>query len=92
MSSRAMSLKSKINNYAKQNKIAAQKEIFCEALVATAAHRGSTKRMGDANAICSALLASEELRNTWAKYQKTFFYAEEISYDDTINALRGMLN
>jgi predicted nucleotidyltransferase component of viral defense system len=68
------------------------REIFFEALVATAANRGSTKRMGAANAICSALLASEGLRNAWEKYQRTFPYAKKISYVDTINALRKMFN
>ena len=138
MSSKAMSLKGRIKNYAKSNNIAAQvvlqnymferflerlsvsnynekfvvkggmfttrprdfydvfilgttqeydKEIFKDALKATALHRGTLEKITDINSIIKQISSSSELIDMWAKYQKKFAYARDITYENVMEKL-----
>ena len=63
------------------------KEIFKEALEATAEHRGSTELISDVEGILKQISESDELKDMWTKYQKKFAYASEISYEDVLVVL-----
>lgn len=105
MSSKAMSLKARIRNYAKDNRIARDfydayilgttqifdKQLFEEALAATAEHRGSTELIEDRIGIIERLAENYDLRNMWEKYRQRFSYASEIEYEDIIRVLRELL-
>ena len=64
------------------------KEIFKEALKATAEHRGSTELISDVEGILKQISESDELIDMWTKYQKKFVYANDISYEDVMAVLR----
>lgn len=66
--------------------------LFEEALAATADHRGSTNSIMDRAGIMERISKSEDLQGMWEKYRKRFAYAEGISYEDIIRALRDLLN
>ena len=63
------------------------KDIFAEALKATAAHRGTTEQISDVPTILKNIEESLELRAMWDKYRKQFAYAEGIEYENIISEL-----
>ena len=67
------------------------KEIFKEALKATAIHRGSLRKIADINGIIEQISSNIDLKNMWEKYQKKFVYAREISYESIIDTLETIL-
>lgn len=67
------------------------REIFKEALKATAIHRGSLKKITDVNEIISQISVNEDLKNMWEKYQKKFAYAKDILYECIIDTLMAIL-
>ena len=67
------------------------KALFEQALAATAAHRGSAKRIVDRTGILKELTASADLQGRWTKYQERFPYARHIRYEDILSALRTIL-
>ena len=67
------------------------KQLFEEALAATAEHRGTTARIADRIGIIERIAANHDLRNMWEKYRKKFSYASEIRYEDIIKVLRELL-
>ena len=67
------------------------RQLFLQALAATAEHRGSTEKIADHAAILQNLSASDDMRNRWKKYQERFVYAREISYEDILSILDGIL-
>ena len=67
------------------------KEIFKEALKATAEHRGSTELISDVEGILKQVSESTELKDMWTKYQKKFAYASGISYEDVLVVLRKLV-
>lgn len=67
------------------------KNIFREALKATAMHRDSTELISDVEGILKQISESTELKDMWGKYQKKFAYANDISYEDVLVTLKGML-
>lgn len=67
------------------------KEIFKEALEATAEHRGSTELISGVEGILKQISESDELKDMWTKYQKKFAYASEISYEDVLVVLRKLV-
>lgn len=67
------------------------KEVFKEALKATAIHRGSLRKIADINGIIEQISLNTDLKNMWEKYQKKFVYAREISYESIINTLETIL-
>ena len=55
------------------------------------AHRGSAGRIGDPAARLADFAASDSLRGEWEKYRRRFRYAAEITFDQTLDALRIVL-
>lgn len=68
------------------------KEIYKEALKATAEHRGSIEQISDVEGILKQISESDDLKNMWRKYQKKFAYASDISYEDILEALRKIVH
>lgn len=68
------------------------RSIFAEALKKTTEHRRTTHIFNDIQSRIKAIELSEVLKNRWLKYTKSYPYAENITYEDTINALRKLIN
>jgi hypothetical protein len=66
--------------------------IFCQALSATSAHRGTTKKISNVNEIIKSIEESLLLRNQWEKYQREYSYAKDVLYEDTIRAIIGLMS
>lgn len=66
------------------------KEVFADALRATAIHRGTEKQIADVNSILQNIEKSRELNNMWNKYRKQFAYATDIEYEKIISTLRTL--
>lgn len=56
------------------------KDIYKEALKATAKHRGSTELIADTTSILKQISESDDLKSMWRKYQKKFAYAGEVIF------------
>ena len=67
------------------------KEIFKEALRATAEHRGSIELIADVEGILKQISESSDLRDMWGKYQKKFEYAKDILYDSVLEVLKRIV-
>jgi predicted nucleotidyltransferase component of viral defense system len=67
------------------------RDVFKEALKATAMHRGTLENITDVNGIIGQISSNEELKNMWRKYQKTFAYAKDISYENIIEVLDNLV-
>ena len=67
------------------------KEIYKEALKATAEHRGSTEQISDVESILKQISESDDLKDMWRKYQKKFAYASDISYQNVLEVLRKIV-
>lgn len=67
------------------------KEVFKEALKATAEHRGSTEQIADLEGILKQITESNELKLMWKKYQQKFSYASDISYEDVVESIRKIV-
>ena len=67
------------------------KEIYKEALKATAEHRGSIEQISDVEGILKQISESDDLKDMWRKYQKKFSYASDISYEDVLEVLRKIV-
>ena len=67
------------------------KALFHEALSATAEHRGSKEKLADPEPIIELIAKNNDLQQMWAKYQKKFVYAQDISYKEIIGVLRGLV-
>ena len=61
--------------------------LLSQALQATAEHRGTAAQIADTNSILNNITNSPELRATWEKYRKQFWYAGDISYEAILSAL-----
>ena len=66
--------------------------VFRHALQATAEHRGSWQRIKDEEPVIRQIEGSVVLKDLWEKYSKAFHYAKDISFEDTIEALRKLLS
>ena len=66
-------------------------KVFKEALRATSEHRGSWNKIKDYDPITEQIENSDVLKGLWKKYRDTFFYAREITFEDTIAAIRKVL-
>jgi predicted nucleotidyltransferase component of viral defense system len=62
------------------------------ALERTANKRGSSKILEDYPDIIAEIRTSEQLRNLWAKYQRTYEYAKGIAFDDTCDVIQQVMN
>ena len=67
------------------------KEIYEEALKATAEHRGSTEQISDVEGILKQISESDDLMDMWRKYQKKFAYASDISYENVLEVLKRIV-
>lgn len=67
------------------------KEIYQEALKATAEHRGSTEQISDTEGILKQISESDDLKEMWSKYQKKFAYASDISYENALEVLKKLV-
>lgn len=65
--------------------------IFKEALRATAEHRGTWERIENWEPILDRLVDNDDLRNLWEKYRREFYYARNITFEETIEAARKLL-
>ena len=67
------------------------RQMFEEALSATAEHRGSAESIADRAGIIDRISESNDLQNMWKKYQQRFAYAGGIEYADIMKAMRELL-
>ena len=67
------------------------KAVFSEALSATAKHRGTSEQIADVPGILHNIEESPELRAMWEKYRKQFAYAQDITYEQIMNAVRTLV-
>ena len=68
------------------------KEVFKDALKATANHRGTAEQIKDTEKIIGILSDSKELFELWEKYRKQFNYAKDIEYGEIIKTIVKLLN
>ena len=67
------------------------KEVFSEALTATAAHRGTAEQIADVPGILHNIEDSAELKSMWDKYRKQFAYAGKIKYEQIVDVLKMLV-
>ncbi len=67
------------------------KAVFADALKATAEHRGTAKQIADVPGILHNIEESPELRTMWDKYRKQFAYAQDITYEQIMDAVRTLV-
>ena len=69
-----------------QNKII-DKKTLKDAITLTAQHRGTSEIIKDWKKIVEKIANDSKMQRQWKRYQKDNFYAEEIEYNDLINAI-----
>ena len=67
------------------------RNIFKDALRATAKHRGTTEQISNVGQILKNISESKELRAMWDKYRKQFAYAENIPYESILAELQKLI-
>ncbi len=67
------------------------KEVFADALKATANHRGTTQQIADVPSIIHNIEESPELKAMWDKYRKQFAYAADIEYGQIMAVLKTLM-
>ena len=68
-------------------------ETLRKAIFATAEHRGTKAIMeAETNNRLAVIENSSELQSQWAKYQKKFSYAKDITYQETVNAVKEVIH
>ena len=67
------------------------KSLFNEALRETAKHRNTIHIFEDIKNRIISIETSEILKDRWIKYTKNYPYAKDISYEETINALKKII-
>lgn len=67
------------------------KNVFKEALQATAEHRGTAEQISNVDLILKNISESKELRVMWDKYRKQFAYAEDITYESILAELQKLI-
>ena len=65
--------------------------VFSEALKKTIEHRETIHILNDTLERIKTIETSEILKDRWVKYSKNYPYAEDISYEDTVKALKMLL-
>ena len=66
------------------------KELFGQALQATAQHRGTAEQIANVTGILQDIAESAALQAMWEKYRKQFAYAKDIPFDQIITVLREL--
>ena len=64
--------------------------VLGEALQATAKKRGTEKYMSNAEEVFDEILNDSNMLKLWTSYQKKFSYAEDISWDTVMNAVKEL--
>ena len=67
-------------------------KMFKDAFIATASHRERLEKISDAEAIIQIISESSEMNRRWENYMLQMPYAKEITFSDTINAVRNLLS
>lgn len=67
------------------------RDVFLQALRATATHRETTAQIADTAGILGNIAESMELKAMWEKYRKQFAYASGIEYGKIMEVLRHLL-
>lgn len=65
--------------------------IFVDALKSTATHRETTHIFTDISSRLDEISGSDTLRSRWSKYTKDYRYADGITYEDVMEAIRGLV-
>ena len=65
--------------------------VFGEALEKTIEHRGTRNQINDFDSTMDVISESADLHRMWSNYQSQFAYAKEISFEDTCDAIKGLL-
>lgn len=66
-------------------------EVLRKALAQTSEKRGSQEVMRRYDSILADVLASEQMQGFWAKYQRGFDHAADISFEDVVGVAKGVL-
>ena len=66
------------------------KNLFAQAMQATAAHRGTAEQIADVAGIIQDISESAALRGMWDKYRKQFGYAKDISFELILEVLHNV--
>ena len=67
------------------------KVVFAEVLRATSRHQGTAEQIADVPGILHSIRQSPELRAMWNKYQKQFGYAQNITYEQILDVVQGLV-
>ncbi len=67
------------------------KAVFADALKATAEHRGTSEQIADVPGILHNIEESPELKTMWDKYRKQFAYAQDITYEQIMDAVKTLV-
>lgn len=65
--------------------------IFVDALKSTATHRETTHIFTNISSRLDEISGSDTLRSRWSKYTKDYRYADGITYEDVMEAIRGLV-
>ena len=65
--------------------------IFVDALKSTATHRETTHIFTNISSRLDEISGSDTLRSRWSKYTKDYRYADGITYEDVMEASRGLV-
>ena len=68
------------------------RNIFNQALTATSAHRKTTGMISNVPEILKSIKESQNLKTQWEKYRKNNFYANNITFEETVKAVSNLLN
>ena len=68
-----------------------QKEVLYDALRATSIHRGTWDNIQEIGKIMETIETDSGLRDLWARYQRKFLYAKDITFESLIAALKKLL-
>lgn len=63
------------------------KKLLTDAINLTSKHRESTNLINEWKSTLDLLRTDEEMKKRWKIYQKTYFYAEGIEYDELISSI-----
>jgi len=66
--------------------------IFHQALSATSIRRKTSEKISDMSEIVKSIEENKVLKKQWEKYQREYFYANEVSFEDTIKAIKGLVS
>ena len=68
------------------------KNILKQALEQTSAKRGSSQVMQNYVEIIKEIRDNPQMQNLWKKYQKNFDYAKDITFEDTCNSVKYIMD